>query len=90
MEEVESNIPFGYLAVLLGNLCKEDAIKSQVKDRLPSKSLNPLIDTISEFLKHHQTVENQTVNSDNGNTQDSLIGKLRSVVRRLRSIEVES
>ena len=90
MEEVESNIPFGYLAVLLGNLCKDESIISQVKYQLPGKSLNPLIDTISEFLNHHQTVENQTVGSEDSSPQDSLTDKLRVLVRRLRSVEVES
>ena len=57
MEESHTNVAFGYLAVLLGDLCQEDHIRYKARGRLPNSSLKCLLAAIEEFIAHHRKVD---------------------------------
>lgn len=57
MEETQSNVAFGYLAVLLGDLCQEDHIRYKARGRLPNSDLKSLLGAIEEFIAHHRKVD---------------------------------
>lgn len=56
-KEARSNVPFGYLVVLLGYLCKSSSIFAIVRSRLNGGTLRVLLIAIGEFLQYHQKVE---------------------------------
>ena len=56
-EEITSNVPFGYLSVMLCNLCLYAQARSQVEARLPGQSLIPLLDAVAEFLRYHKAID---------------------------------
>jgi hypothetical protein len=54
MEESQSSVAVGYLSVLLGNLCLNESIRSQVRAHLPGHELSTLVDKIKEFVQVHE------------------------------------
>lgn len=60
MEESRSNVPVGYLTVLLGNLCLNRSIRAKVRAELPDQRLDMLIDKIKEFVQYHEHVDSKT------------------------------
>ncbi|KAI9891296.1 MAG: GTP-binding protein [Vezdaea aestivalis] len=84
IEEVQFNIPFSYLAILLGDLCTDESISHQVRQALPQNTLRPLIEAIVEFLQHHRAVESQVHSSSNDDiVRDGMIAKMESLVQQL-------
>lgn len=57
MEMSQINVAYGYLAILLGNLCQNRQAMEYVRDQLPDKSLHSLIAAIDEFVLHHQRTD---------------------------------
>lgn len=51
------NVAHGYLAVLLGNLCKSPQIRAQIQAKLPNGSFAVLRDAVEEFLRHHKEAD---------------------------------
>lgn len=56
MEETQLNVALGYLSVLLGYLCLRDSIRERLVLVHPRKSMQPLVDSISEFIAFHHKV----------------------------------
>jgi hypothetical protein len=54
MEESQTSVAVGYLSVLLGNLCLNEAIRTQVRAHLPGHDLSTLVDQIKEFVQVHE------------------------------------
>ncbi|KAI9850469.1 MAG: hypothetical protein M1838_005607 [Thelocarpon superellum] len=85
MEASHSNVAFGYLAVLLANLCLDGTIKDQVRGRLPGGTVRPLSDAAEEFLHYHQKVDEQLHASGGDSTgPDGFTARLQHVVNRLK------
>jgi len=57
MEESHTNVAFGYLAVMLGDLCQSDYIRYTARGRLPNSNLKSLLGAIEEFIAHHRKVD---------------------------------
>jgi len=57
MEASHTNVAFGYLAVLLGDLCQEDHIRYKMRARLPNSSLKCVLTAVEEFIDHHRKVD---------------------------------
>jgi hypothetical protein len=93
MEESHTNVAFGYLAVLLGDLCQEDHIRYNARGRLPNSSLNCLLDAIGEFIAHHRKVDEHMFGTADDEDQDSsfdgdnsdFTARLQDVMVRLRA-----
>lgn len=59
LKESHTNVLHGYLAVLLGNLCHEPALRKHVIARLPKERLGMVIEAVEEFIEHHKTADSQ-------------------------------
>jgi hypothetical protein len=91
MEESHTNVAFGYLAVLLGDLCQEDHIRYKARGRLPNSSLKSLLGAIEEFIAHHRKVDEHMFgveeDEDDGGPgpQAEFTARLQDVMVRLRA-----
>lgn len=56
MEKTQLNVALGYLSVLLGYLCLRDSIRDRFVSVHPKKSIQPLVDSINEFIAFHRKV----------------------------------
>lgn len=86
-----SNVAFGYLSVLLSNLCMDGVIRKHVRSQLAGGTLNPLLNAVEEFVHYHRQVDEEI--HEVGGTEDSragLVGRLQSVVDRLKAEEGRS
>jgi len=54
VEQSRSSVVVGYLSVLLGNMCLNEATKSKICAQLPNQSLTVLVEKIKEFLHVHE------------------------------------
>ncbi|KAL7266172.1 hypothetical protein RUND412_011291 [Rhizina undulata] len=82
MEESQSNVAFGYLAILLGNLCLSTGIRNRVELKMPKGNLDPLFTAIEEFISHHHMVD--AGNDDEDGTLAAFTARLGDVMRRLK------
>ncbi|RPB16069.1 hypothetical protein P167DRAFT_556988 [Morchella conica CCBAS932] len=82
-EESQSNVAFGYLSILLGNLCQNSNIQEKVRLRMPNATLQPLFNSLEEFIAHHRKVDDQYENYDDG-PNAAFTERLEQMVRRLR------
>jgi hypothetical protein len=77
METTQMNVAYGYLAVLLGNVCQNAELKRHVKSQLPGKTLKSLIEGVDEFVLHNQRTDQL------GESQD---GAWAAFTERLRAV----
>ncbi|KAK4669699.1 uncharacterized protein QC763_205260 [Podospora pseudopauciseta] len=64
MEKTQLNVALGYLSILLGYLCLHEPIKERFVRVHPKKSLQPLLDSVNEFIALH--IKAAGVNGDGG------------------------
>ena len=76
---------YGYLAVLLGNLCLDERVKQHVRQRLPGATLRPLAAAVSEFLQFHRKVDLQLQSSQGDGTDgtDGFTERLQALLDAL-------
>lgn len=85
VEESVSNVAFGYLAVLLSNLCQNDKAKSFIASKLPGKNLGMLVGAVEEFVLHHQKVDQMNFEGEEGAAVwGAFTEKLKAVLGRLQ------
>ncbi|KAK0664001.1 wings apart-like protein regulation of heterochromatin-domain-containing protein, partial [Cercophora samala] len=53
MEKTQLNVALGYLSILLGYLCLHEPIKERFVRVHPRRSLQPLLDSVNEFIALH-------------------------------------
>ena len=66
VEESAENVAYGYLAVMLANICQEASAKAVVKSLLPKQKLDVLVESVEEFVRHHQKVDAMTAMETEG------------------------
>jgi len=87
MEESQSNVAYGYLSVLLGNLCQNDQVLRKIQSKLPNRRLDILINAVEEFIQYHQKVDRDMFDGDKGGEISiNYTERLQSVVDRLRGV----
>ncbi|KAF1346748.1 hypothetical protein BDV97DRAFT_225526 [Delphinella strobiligena] len=87
-EETHSNVAYGFLAVLLGNLCVNGNVREEVRDSLPGKTLRSLLAAIDEFAQHNRKVDSQTFENEEGrDVWEHFTERLMAVVKRLQELE---
>lgn len=87
-EETQSNVAYGFLAVMLGNLCQNYRAREQVRVCLPGNKLQTLLAAIAEFAHYNHTVDSQTHQNDEGkDVWAQFTGRLMAVVERLQEFE---
>lgn len=57
LAESHANVAYGYLAVLLCNLCASAPLRAHIQVRLPNARLAVLGDAVDEFIAHHKVVD---------------------------------
>ncbi|KAI4945732.1 hypothetical protein J4E91_007644 [Alternaria rosae] len=88
VEESHSGVAIGYLAVLLGNLSLNDEIRLRVRTLLPNKRLDMLVDSIKDFVRVHQHVDQKAGDLEGAEGQEALqtyTARLMLVVERLQN-----
>ena len=55
-QESKYNIPFGYLAVLLVCLSKNERVRARIKKLLPGGHIGQLLGAVEEFLSYHRII----------------------------------
>lgn len=80
MEESHTNVVFGYLSVLLGDLCRDDHVRYRVRSQLQG-SLKPLLGAIEEFIAYNHKVDGMF----EGGAHNNLTARYEEVTFRLRS-----
>ena len=86
--ESQSSVATGYLAVLLGNLCEDDAVRRAARARLPGGRLDVLVQAVDEFIRYNEKVDRDTRAQFDGaeglETWVTFTRRLQAVVDRLR------
>lgn len=70
MEASHTNVAFGYLAVLLGDLSQEDHIRYRMRGRLPNSSLKCVLTAVEEFIAHHRKVDAAMFGTEDDDDED--------------------
>jgi Wings apart-like protein regulation of heterochromatin len=88
LQAAEMNIPYGWLAVLLGNLCLAYEVREKVRAEMPGQSLKSLIAAVDEFSRIWQRMNMTEFEGEEGQqTVSELADRMNAVVDRLREIE---
>jgi hypothetical protein len=88
VEEGQTNVAFGYLAFMLGNLCQNEEVRARVRQQLPGGNLRLLLGEMQEFIKIHQRADKVRLEGaegeelENGHTQ-----RLQALVDTLRGLD---
>jgi hypothetical protein len=88
VEESHSGVAIGYLAVLLGNLSLNDIIRAKISALLPNKRLDTLVDSIKDFVRVHQHVDQKVEDFEGAEGQEALQNyttRLLLVVEKLQN-----
>jgi hypothetical protein len=82
-EEMQANIPYAWLSVLLGYICLDQSARAQVHDRLPGKNGTVLVDAVEGIALMSQQVDSQ-VADEKGEISSGFTQKLQALVAHLR------
>ena len=91
VEQTTANIPLGYLAVVLANLCQDVRARDVVRAALPEApggKLSVLADAVEEFAVVHQRVDGMEFEGEEGRAvMGGFTQKLILVLERVRAME---
>jgi len=88
MQQGSYNVAYGYLCILLGNLCLNDNVKLHVKSRLQSDGIQSLIMAIQEFLRYHKQIDSSDFKGgarDSKETWETFTKGLESMLQKLEN-----
>ncbi|GAB1314316.1 Wings apart-like protein C-terminal domain-containing protein [Madurella fahalii] len=84
MEETQLNVALGYLSILLGYLCLRESIRDRFVSVHPKKRVQPLLDSINEFIAfHHKVAEAQGRDESKQDSATAALARLQSLVDQL-------
>lgn len=84
MEETQLNVALGYLSILLGYLCMRGPIRDRFVSVHPKKRIQPLLDSINEFITfHHKVAEAQGQEEPKQDSASAALARLQSLVDQL-------
>ncbi|KAL1842503.1 hypothetical protein VTJ49DRAFT_5109 [Mycothermus thermophilus] len=87
MEKTQLNVALGYLAVLLGYLCLNRPIRDTFVNEHPKKSVQPLRDSIDEFIVFHQKVaEAQQATTAAADSDSGSLARLQTLANQLAAM----
>lgn len=66
VEQSITNVAYGYLAVVLANLCRHQKAKTIIASKLPGRNLGALVEALTEFVVHHQKVDAMNFGGEEG------------------------
>ena len=79
VEQSAANVAYGYLAIMLANLCQDSDAGQVIRSLLPGGKLDVLVAAVDEFVQHHQRVdglEADGLESERNNLTERLLGVL--------------
>ncbi|GAB7323354.1 hypothetical protein MBLNU13_g05818t1 [Cladosporium sp. NU13] len=79
VEQSAANVAYGYLAIMLANLCQDSGARQTIRSLLPGGTLDVLVAAVDEFVQHHQRVdgmESDGLDSERNNLTERLLGVL--------------
>jgi hypothetical protein len=80
-------VPYGYLALLLINLCQNDAVRELILSLLGNGQLSALINVAEEFISIHQKTDREMFSGDDGaEVYQSYTNRLMGMVKRLKDM----
>ncbi|KAL2191280.1 hypothetical protein L209DRAFT_776227 [Thermothelomyces heterothallicus CBS 203.75] len=82
MEKTQLNVALGYLSVLLGYLSLSDSIRDRFIRVHPKKSIQPLLDSINEFIAFHRQVA-EAQGSDGDKQESGSLARLQDLADQL-------
>ncbi|KAK3685999.1 wings apart-like protein regulation of heterochromatin-domain-containing protein [Podospora appendiculata] len=87
MEKTQLNVALGYLSILLGYLCLNSSIRDRFLSVHPKRSLQPLLDSINEFIRFHQEVAEARAGEEGSKqeTEFAALSRLQSLVVQLET-----
>lgn len=87
-EETRSNVAYGFLAVMLGNLCQNYKARKLVQACLPGGKLQTLSASIDEFAQLNRKVDSQAYENEEARAiWTHVTDKLMAAVARLQELE---
>lgn len=91
VEESAANVAYGYLAIMLANVCQDGEARAVVRGALPGQKMDVLVDAVEEFVRHHQKVDvlesSAEAGKEAGNAWSSFTERLLGVLVKLREVE---
>ncbi|KAF2106803.1 wings apart-like protein regulation of heterochromatin-domain-containing protein [Lophiotrema nucula] len=90
LEESQTNVAIGYLAVFLGNVCLNNTVRKEVQSRLPHQKIDILVEGITEFIRYNERVdrENSHFEGEEGReTWQNFTTRLMLVVDKLQKTQ---
>lgn len=81
VEQSAANVAYGYLAIMLANLCQDSGARQKIRSLLPGGTLDVLVAAVDEFVQHHQRVD--------GMEADGLESERNSLTERLLGVLVK-
>lgn len=87
VEESTANVAFGYLAVMLANLCLGENARTHIAATLPGQNLGMLVAAVEEFVMHHQKVDMLSFEGAEGvEVWGAFTARLKGVLARLKAV----
>lgn len=86
VEQVEVNVVYGYLAIMLANVCQDDGARKFVRSLLPGGKLDVLVAAVQEFVQHHQKADAQE-SGDSEEEWSNFTARLLGVLVKLKAAE---
>lgn len=85
MEKTQLNVAFGYLSTLLGYLCLYPPIRERFVSIYSKSSLEPLLDSLREFIIFHKLAAHGMDGDVSSNPQANAADRLQLLVDQLES-----
>lgn len=85
MEKTQLNVALGYLSVLLGYLCLTDSIRDRFVLVHPKKNIQPLLDSLNEFIAFHRKVA-EAQGDEAGKHESGSLTRLQNLADQLATL----
>ncbi|KAK4143770.1 wings apart-like protein regulation of heterochromatin-domain-containing protein [Dichotomopilus funicola] len=85
MEKTQLNVALGYLSVLLGYLCLTDSIRDRFILVHPKKNIQPLLDSLNEFITFHRKVA-EAQGDEAGKHESGSLARLQNLADQLATL----
>jgi hypothetical protein len=86
VEQSAANVAYGYLAIMLANICQDDDARQTMRGLFPGGKLDVLVDAVEEFVVHHQRVDGLEAGGS-GSEWSSFTERLLGVLVKLKAGE---
>jgi hypothetical protein len=87
VEQVEANVVYGYLAIMLANICQDGEARKFVRSLLPGGKLDVLVSAVEEFVQHHEKAGAQQESGDTVEEWGNFTERLLGVLTKLKAAE---